>query len=299
MKESLWRPKSRVQWVKEGDKNTKFFHLAASNRRRKNFIGCIKTSSGMVTDVNGIRAEAVNDFTALFSESDYSRPSLLIGNITSLPPSSAELLEAPFSYEEIQAAVWYCGNGKAPGPDGFNFSFFKASWDFIWPDIMRMVDEFFRTSCLSKGNNSSFVTLAPKISGSSLLLDYRPISLIGSLYKIVAKTLANRLRVVIGQVIGSQQSAFIRGRQILDGALIAREAIHSPKKKNHGGFMFKVDFQKAFNSVNLRFLLSIMEQMGFGPRCCGWIRDCLTAAKISVLINGSPTQQFSIAEGLR
>jgi hypothetical protein len=110
-----------------------------------------------------------------------------------------------------------------------------------------MVDEFYRTNLLPPGINSSFVTLIPK--GANKLQDFRPISLVGSLYKIISKLLASRVKQVMSEVISDHQNAFIKGRQILDSVLIASEAINFMKKKKSKGYLFKLDFHKAFDSV--------------------------------------------------
>jgi len=94
-----------------------------------------------------------------------------------------------------------------------------------------MVDEFYRTNLLPPGINNSFVTLILKIKSANRLKDFRPISLVGSLYKIILKLLATRVIQVMSEVISDHQNAFIKGRQILDNILIANEVINFIKKR--------------------------------------------------------------------
>ncbi|XP_071694113.1 uncharacterized protein [Rutidosis leptorrhynchoides] len=129
--------------------------------------------------------------------------------------------------------------------------------------------------------------------------DFRPISLIGSLYKIIAKLLSNRLRRVIPSLVRHEQSAFLKGRFILDGALIVNETIDFMKAKKVNGLVFKADFEKAFDSINWDFLLEVMKSMGFKEKWRKWIMACLKSASISVLVNGSPTKEFSLERGIR
>ncbi|XP_071726422.1 uncharacterized protein [Rutidosis leptorrhynchoides] len=126
-----------------------------------------------------------------------------------------------------------------------------------------------------------------------------PISLIGSYYKIIAKMLSNRLRKVVPNIIGSEQSAFMSGRYILDGVLVANETVDFIKRNKRHGLIFKVDFEKAFDSLNWSFLFEVMECMGFGARWRSWIKSCLCSASISILINGSPTSEFHLGRGVR
>ena len=104
---------------------------------------------------------------------------------------------------------------------------------------------------------------------------------------------------MIHKIISPNQAAFIRGRQILDGVLIANELIELVKRSGCQMLLFKVDFKKAFDSVCWKFLLNIMEQMGFSDKWRKWITGCLHSATISLLVNGSPTKEFKMERGLR
>ncbi|KHN19104.1 Retrovirus-related Pol polyprotein LINE-1, partial [Glycine soja] len=119
------------------------------------------------------------------------------------------LLGAPFQEIEIQNAVGECGSDKSPCPDGFNFRFIKQFWDILKPDILRYIHEFHANGAIPRGCNASFIALIPKRSEPQHLGEYRPISLIGCMYKIVAKLLANRIRKVMAAIIDETQFAFI------------------------------------------------------------------------------------------
>nr|GFC84607.1 RNA-directed DNA polymerase, eukaryota [Tanacetum cinerariifolium] len=111
------------------------------------------------------------------------------------------------------------------GPDGFNFEFFKKYWDVVGSDFCEAIEQFFTSGGFSKGCNSSFVTLIPKIIDAKFVNDFRPISLIGCVYKVVTKVLTNRLVSVIRDLVSDTQSAFVAGRQILDGPFILDEIL--------------------------------------------------------------------------
>nr|GFC85746.1 cysteine-rich receptor-like protein kinase [Tanacetum cinerariifolium] len=144
-----------------------------------------------------------------------------------------------------------------------------------------------------------FKTSLPQVSNPIVVSDFRPISLIGAQYKIIAKVLANRLAKVIDSVIGHEQSAFIKNRQILDGPLMVSEAIHWFKRRNSKLLIFKVDFEKAFDSISWDFLFQVMHFLGFNDTWIRWISGCLSTATSSILINESPTREFNINRGLR
>ncbi|GJS35690.1 RNA-directed DNA polymerase, eukaryota [Tanacetum coccineum] len=149
------------------------------------------------------------------------------------------------------------------------------------------------------GCNSNFIALIPKTQDAKVIKDFRPISLIGSIYKIIAKILANRLSMVISDLINEVQTAFVPNRQILDGPFILNELISWCKHKKINAMIFKIDFEKAFDSVRWDYLDDILKSFGFGDKWRSWIAGCLNSAKGSVLINGSPTSEFRFHRGLK
>lgn len=123
--------------------------------------------------------------------------------------------------------------------------------------------------------------------------------MVGCVYKIVAKILARRLQRVMDHLISPYQTSFIKGRQILDGALIAGELIDSCKRMDKAAVILKLDFHKAFDCISWSYLDWVLNQMGFSSRWRGWIKSCVMTAFASVLINGSPTATFDLQRGLR
>ncbi|GFS31963.1 hypothetical protein Acr_00g0020140 [Actinidia rufa] len=100
-------------------------------------------------------------------------------------------------------------------------------------------------------------------------------------------------------VIGEAQSAFLGGRNILDGVLIAKEVMDWWKSKSKRGLLIKIDFEKAYDSINWKFLLKMMKFLGFGNKWIKWMDECITTARSSVLINGSPTEEFKLEKEVR
>ena len=209
-------------------------------------------------------------------------------------------LERLPSLDEVKQAVWDCDYSKAPRPDEFTFSFYKKAWNLISSDIFVMVKEFFRICKLPKWIGSSFVTLSLKTKGPNRFSQFRPIILIHGLYKIMAKLLSTRLQSVLPDVISVNQSAFIAWwRQILDGFMIANKVVHGILSKKDHKFFLKVDFHKAFDSILWEHIDSTMGYMGFGTHWRKLIFECLSTSKLAILINGSPSREFSMERGLR
>ncbi|GJW38180.1 RNA-directed DNA polymerase, eukaryota [Tanacetum coccineum] len=179
-------------------------------------------------------------------------------------------LEAHISRDENCRAVWDCGE-KIYWPDGFTFEFFRKFWNIVGPDLCLAVEWFFHHASFPVGCNSSFIALIPKTLNPKSVGEYRPISLIGSIYKIVTKILANRLSTVIADIISNVQTAFLPNRQILDGPFIINELLARCHHKKHSAMVFKIDFAKAYDSIRMA----------------------------SILVNGSPTKEFQFHRGLK
>ena len=131
-----------------------------------------------------------------------------------------------------------------------------------------------------------------------MVKDFIPNTLIGSLYKIIAKILTNRLVVVLGDIVNEVQYAFIANRQILDGPFILNELYQWCKKKKKQAMIFKVDFEKAYDSVRWDYLDDVLKKFGFRDKWRGWIQSCLNS-RGSVIVNGSPTSEFQFHRGLK
>jgi len=210
-----------------------------------------------------------------------------------------ERLCSTFNDEEILEAVDQCEGTKSPGPDGFNFNFIKSNWNIIRADIINVIQCFYETGYIPRGCNASFITLIPKKESPISLGDYRPISLVGCVFKLIAKILANRLKGVLENVIDMKQFAFLSGGGLLDSVLIANEMVDYLRKDRVKGVIVKVDYEKAYDSVEWNFLEYMMRRLGFVNKWINWISMCLKSTTVSILVNGSPTKEFKPKRGLR
>ncbi|XP_028102778.1 uncharacterized protein LOC114302018 [Camellia sinensis] len=226
--EWLWQQKSRVKWTINGDKNTKFFHVMASSKRSRNAINSITVKHEVFEEPAKVKYEVLQHFKRQFSESWVRRP-VLGGLFNSVQSSSVfHDLEAVFSEDKVRAAVKECNGDKAPGLDGFNLLFFQKLWGSVHHEAMNFLRDFHATNRLPYGINSSFITLVPKTDNPLGLSYYRPISLVGSLYKILSKVLAHRLKRVLPVVIGETQSAFLGGGEsVVYGVGVDEETLAS------------------------------------------------------------------------
>ncbi|GKU94200.1 hypothetical protein SLEP1_g7726 [Rubroshorea leprosula] len=223
-KELIWKQKSRSKWVCEGDANTRFFHRVTKGRRAQNNIAGLMCEGAWIEDPDLVKNE--------------------------ISEEKKDWLERSFSAKEIEEVLRSCDGSKAPGPDGYNFNFLKFAWQSIKEDFINFFSEFHRNGKLVRGLNASFIALIPKKLNAGGLKDYRPISLLGCVYKLLAKVLANRLKSVIAEIVSETQSAFVGGRQLVDSVLVLNEVVDEIKRKKQPAFVFKADFEKAYDCVD-------------------------------------------------
>ena len=165
-------------------------------------------------------------------------------------------------------------------------------------DVMAAVQLFHITGSLPKGCNASFIALIPKVRDSSSLDQFRPISLVGVIYKIITKVLSSRMKIIMPLIIDECQSAFICGRGLLDSVVMANEVLEDVKRNGKSGVCFMVDFEKAYDSVRWSFLFDMLPRLGFHDKWISWVKGCLVSSSVSVLVNGS-TEEFKPSRGLR
>ncbi|GJS69464.1 RNA-directed DNA polymerase, eukaryota [Tanacetum coccineum] len=291
--------KAKIRWAIEGDENSKFFHGMINKKRSQLAIRGVLVDGEWISETTKVRNEFLSHFSNRFSAPPSPRLRLESQFDKVLSQEQNDDLERPISKDEIKCAVWDCGTNKSPGPDGFTFEFIRKYWSIISVDIEDVVSHFFNTDTFSQGCNSSFIALIPKTQDAKLVKDFRPISLIGCIYKIVTKVLANRLCIIIPYLISDVQSAFVTNRQILDGPFILSELLSWCKQKKFQSLIFKVDFEKAFDSIRWDYLDEVLLNFGFGSKWRGWIKGCLSSSLGSVLVNGCPTTEFKFYKGLK
>ncbi|GJY80626.1 RNA-directed DNA polymerase, eukaryota [Tanacetum coccineum] len=230
-----WKRPESVKCAIEGDENSKYYHGILNKKRSQLAIRGILVDGIWIDSPCLVKSEFLSHFKKRFDYPQESHLQLDL-NFPNMPNyDQLADLEREVSKDEIKRAVWDCGTDKSPGPDGFTF-----------------------------GSNSSFIALIPKNPDANMVKDFRPISLIGSMYKIIAKILANRLVFVLGDLVNEVQSAFVADRQILDGPFILNEIVQWCKSKKKQSLVFKVDFEKAFDSVRWDYLDDILR------RCLAW-----------------------------
>ena len=226
--EIMWKQRSRALWLKWGDRNTKFFHATASQRRRKNRIEGLQNQNGeWIDDQQGIENISLEYFVSIF-KSDF--PSNFAESLEAISPRvtsdmNKELL-AEFKAAEVWKALKQMHPTKAPGPDGMSPLFFHQYWDVVGSDVISCVLDVLNSGVLPCELIETYICLIPKVASPQKITEFRPISLCNVVYKTISKVLANRLKKILREVIDEAQSTFVPGRSITDNVLVAFETMH-------------------------------------------------------------------------
>ena len=253
-------------WLKEGDRNTKFFHKMANSYRKHSEMTSLKIDGVWHKEGQDLQLGIVNAFQSLLIDPGDWRANVEGLTFSKLEDQEAARLEKLFMEEEVFVSLHELNGEKATGPNGYTVAFWQFSWETVKGEVMTIFKDFLVFGKFVKSLNSTFIVMVPKKEGADDFKDFRPISLVGSLYKLIAKVLANRLKKVMSRLVNKAQNAFVEGRQILDASLVANEVIDSMTRRKEKGILCKLDIEKAYDKLNWKFLLTVLKEMGFGSK---------------------------------
>lgn len=299
LQRTIVRQRSRITYHAEGDANTKFFHLQACHRSRKNFITKIRASEALLFNDNEMAQAIFDHFDSILGTPGSQQVQVDLHSLQ-LPSLNDSHIDHCFSEEEIWEAVNDMPLDKAPGPDGFTGMFYRTAWPIIKADILRAFQALWSLDARSFYLvNQAYMVLLRKKHDAEEIGDFRPISLIHSFAKLFTKVLARRLAPHMCNLVKPNQSAFIRTRVIHENY----KAVHLTAKLLHRSkvpsSLLKIDIAKAFDTVNWVFLLGLLQHFGFPRRWVNWISILLSSASTKIILNGSPGRRICHARGLR
>ena len=299
LQRTLVRQRSRITFLAEGDANTRFFHLQACHRSRKGHISKLRTEETVLFREDEMADAVFQHFENMLGTRGIQNNYINFEEL-GLPSVGDTMLDHCFSEEEIWQAIGEMPNDKAPGPDGFTGLFFKTAWPIIKHDILRAFQAIWALDGRSFYLvNQAYMVLLRKKNDASSIGDYRPISVIHSFAKLLTKVLARRLAPHMKDLVKLNQSAFILTRLIHENCKAVQLSAKFLHRKRVPSALIKVDIAKAFDTVNWRFLLSLLRHLGFSRRCLDWILLILSSASTKVILNGSPGRRICHARGLR
>ncbi|XP_073358143.1 uncharacterized protein [Aegilops tauschii subsp. strangulata] len=206
-------------------------------------------------------------------------------------------LLAPFDATEVEAFVKAMNPASAPGPDGLPVHFFQAFWPMVKEIILDLFREFSRGTLDMSRLNYGIISLIPKVPGAADIRQFRPITILNVIFRILAKGYATRAALIAPRIHHPNQSAFTKGRYIVDGILVLYEVIHEVKSKHLRVVFFKIDFHKAYDTVHWSFLWEVLLKHGFHSHWVARVMQLVTSGRTAVNINGEIGPYFMIGQG--
>ncbi|KAJ0548751.1 putative RNA-directed DNA polymerase [Helianthus annuus] len=293
--------KSKLDWLDLGDSNTKYFHNVVKAKNHRSRIFSIKDASGKRFEGDMVYDAMVDHYAKFFGStmnvSMQPTPDLFHTKLTN---EKAEWMVRQVTDDEIKKAMFSIAGNKAPGPDGYTSVFFKRAWNEVGNDVCNAVKEFFHNGKLLQQLNHTVISLIPKVPTPDSITDYRPISCCNTLYKCISKIISDRMKNGLADIVSINQSAFVPGRRISDNILLTQELMHN-YHRNFGPprCAFKIDIQKAYDTVEWSFLENTLKGFGFHAKMIKWVMACVSSTSFSLAINGNLFGYFKGKRGLR
>ena len=188
---------------------------------------------------------------------------------------------------------------KAPGPDGFPAEFYQNFWNVIKHDLIAIFVHFQQGNFPLYKLNFGVITLLPKKDNVVQIQQYRPICLLNVSINFFTKVGTNRVTGIAQKVIRPTQTAFMPGRNILEGVVVLHETIHELHRKKLDGVLFKIDFEKAYDKVKWPFLQQALRMKGFAQHWCKTVMQFIQGGSVGIRVNDGIGHYFQTKKGLR
>ena len=222
-------------------------------------------------------------------------------NIPTLTEEQKYSCEGSVSEDELLYALKQMKNGSSPGCDGITTEFIKMFWTHISDLLTKSFNTAFQNKKLSSNQRKGIITLIHK--GKELprndLRNWRPISLTNSDYKLLAKCLAIRLSCVIDDIVGNDQIAYIKGRQVSSLLRLIDDVIEQTDVMQKPGLLLAIDFSQAFDRIFKPFMHAAFKKIGFGENFRQWVKILMADTKSCVSYCGWLTEYFKLDSGIR
>ena len=295
--------RSRLQWLHEAEKPSKFF----CNLENKNFIEkTIKKTQlrngSIVTDQKEV-LQHIRDFYAnlLQSKDDkLSDTNLVDLGLEAGKQDKNNDLGLPLIINELGTVLKRMKANKTPGIDGITSEFLKMFWGKLKYYIVHALNRCFEKGKLSVTLRQSIIICLPKGNKDrSLIKNWRPISLLSVVYKLASRVIADRLKESLNKIISNCQSGFMKGRYISDSTRLIYDALEIAETHKIPGLLMCIDFEKAFDSLSWKFLYKLLSFFGYSQNFIKWVKLFNTHIKAYVLQCGFLSEEINIEKGCR
>ena len=293
---------SRARWIANGEKITKYFCGLEKRNCISKQMTKLTLNGEEIYESKDIIKEVKVFYKRLYSERQVEDCKILdiALDIPMLTLQEKTLLEREIISAEASLALKNMKNYKSPSSKGFTAEFFKFFWLQLGSFVVRSLNDGFRKGELSTTQKEEVIICIPKGDKSKdLIKNWKSISLLNVVYKIGSACIAKHLKSVLPSLINEDQTGFKANRNIGDNIRLTYDLISYLYRENKPGLLLCLDFKKAFDSVDWKFMFKVLHAFGFGPDICQWIFTFYKDIKSSVTVNGQLSQWFSIQWGCR
>ena len=296
--------RSRAKWVEDGEKSTSYFLKLEQKHQTFNNIDRLQANGIIIEDNKQILEECALYYEKLYTAKDPCEKNInkYVADTCierTLNEDEKSLCEGLVSVGECFTAIQKMKLNKSPGIDGLPTEFYICFWDTVKHLVVDSFNEGFIHENLSDSQNSAVLSLIFKKNDRLLLKYYRPISLTTADYKILAFTLANRLHKVIEKIVSIDQSAYIKKRFIGQNIRLVEDIIEHVEKFEQEGLVLFLDFEKAFDSIEWKFIVACLEKFNFGTEFITWIRTIYNSPTAIIKNNGWLSRKIEIFRGIK
>ena len=283
----------------------KFFHGLHASHARMNVVR-LEIDGTLNTDPQVIIDNCIQHFTTLLGQesvlNDEMREgrSMLFDSIKDNVGQQVMIsLEEDIKEEEVECVLSHLADDKSPGWDGITNEFFKSFIQELKRPLTMIFQEVWSSGRMPDSWKIGLIKLIPKVASPISFGQWRPISLMGGLYKIFTKVIANRLQKVLPSIIHPMQYGFIAGRDILHNILNVQMAVDYAKESRQEIVMIQLDIEKAYDHVSWSFVAQLMSHMGFGTRMSRLTFMLGLGAVSHVMLNGGVTKAIPLRRSVR
>ena len=297
--------RSRIRWYEQGEKNTSyFFRLEKRNYTEKRITNLIDDGGIALNQPAEIMKELHRFYTGLYTDSQtYNSNWAESLNMTchqKLIEDESSMIEGQITYEEMAKTVKAMPNNKTPGSDGFPVEFFKFFWKDLSKILLKGINESYDDEEFSFVQREGIITCLPKENKDRRFLrNWRPITLLNTVYKIASSCIAKRIKNVLNSLISPEQKGFMKGRYIGENLRTIYDILHWTNEKRIPGLLLLIDFEKAFDMISRKFILQCLKLMGFGPSMIQWISTFFNNSSARILQNGYTSHMIQVSRGTR
>jgi len=296
---------SASRWLRYGDTCSKAFFDFHSIGKKRTLLRELETEEGIVSGQSDLALYVTSFYANLYSSDALAQGIAEAQTVCwkSVPAKVTqamnERLTRDLSFKDVTDAIKALPKGKAPGHNGVPMEFFQEFKKEVAPMLLHAFSAMFRVSTTSAHINKGLITLIPKSRDRARLNNWRPITLLGSLYKVLAKTLARRIQTDLTEIIRPNQTGFVEGRSILDNVFMAQESLGWAEESNQDLVLLLLNFEKAFNRIEWDFLFKALDKLGFSPTWVHWVASLYWDATSAIKVNGVAGPNFQLARSVR